>query len=133
MIGKILALPNDDTRKILFVAFILCLLCSLVVSTATVYLRPLQAANKALDRKKNILDVAGLLAPGIDIDQRFAQRIESRIVDLDSGEFAVDMVPEPRVVQVGAPRRPNGWSFAVTGLECFANRLRLRHLHFPPV
>jgi Na+-transporting NADH:ubiquinone oxidoreductase subunit C len=94
MIARILALPNDDTRKILFVAFILCLLCSLVVSTATVYLRPLQAANKALDRKKNILDVAGLLAPDIDIDQRFAQRVESRIVDLDSGEFAVDMLPE---------------------------------------
>ena len=94
MIGKILALPNDDTRKILFVAFILCLVCSLVVSTAAVYLRPLQQANKALDRKKQILDVAGLLTPGVDIDQRFAERIESRIVELDSGEFTFDLVAE---------------------------------------
>ena len=64
MIGRLLALPNDDTRKIVFVAFSLCLVCSLVVSTAAVYLKPLQEANKALDRKKNILNVAGLLEAG---------------------------------------------------------------------
>ncbi len=70
MIRKLLALPNDDTRKILFVAFSLCLVCSLIVSTAAVVLKPMQDANKAMDRKKNILEVAGLLSPGTDIDTR---------------------------------------------------------------
>jgi len=94
MIGKILALPNDDTRKIVFVALMLCLVCSLVVSAAAVYLRPLQEANRALDRKKNILDVAGLLTPGIDIEQRFAEQIESRIVNLATGEFNHQIDPD---------------------------------------
>ena len=94
MIGKLLALPNDDTRKIVFVALVLCLVCSLVVSGAAVYLRPLQEENKALDRKKNILDVAGLLAPGIDVERRFAEQIESRIVDLATGEFNDDIDPD---------------------------------------
>ncbi len=89
---NVFKLPNDDTRKVIAVAFTLCLVCSLLVSTAAVYLRPLQEINKTLDMKKNILDVAGLLAPGTDINAAFADRIEVRIVDLDSGEFtdAVD-------------------------------------------
>jgi Na+-transporting NADH:ubiquinone oxidoreductase subunit C len=94
MIGKLLALPNDDSRKIIFVAFSLCLICSLIVSGAAVYLRPLQEANAALDRKKIILEVAGLMAPGVIIEQRFAERIESRVVDLETGEFSDRFDPE---------------------------------------
>jgi Na+-transporting NADH:ubiquinone oxidoreductase subunit C len=37
--------------------------------------------------KKNILDVAGLLEEGTDIDQAFADRIESKIVDLKTGDY----------------------------------------------
>jgi len=92
MIGKIFNLPNDDTRKVIVVAFLLCLVCSLVVSAAAIYLRPMQEANKALDMKKNILDVAGLLQAGTDINSTFAERIEIRIVDMSTGQFtdAVD-------------------------------------------
>ncbi|MDG1462609.1 MAG: Na(+)-translocating NADH-quinone reductase subunit C [Gammaproteobacteria bacterium] len=84
---SIFNLPNDDNRKVILVAFLLCLACSLLVSTAAVYLRPLQEVNKTLDIKKNILDVAGLLAADTDINAAFAERIEIRIVDLDSGKF----------------------------------------------
>jgi Na+-transporting NADH:ubiquinone oxidoreductase subunit C len=92
MIGKLLSLPNEDPRKIVFVALALCLVCATVVSAAAVTLRPLQEANAALDRKKNILAAAGLMEKGIDIEARFAERIETRIVDLETGEFteAVD-------------------------------------------
>jgi Na+-transporting NADH:ubiquinone oxidoreductase subunit C len=88
MIRKLLALPNDDTRKILFVALSLCLVCSLVVSATAVYLRPLQEANRTLDRKDILLEVAGLLTPGANINRLYAERIESRVVDLVTGEFA---------------------------------------------
>jgi len=84
---NILSLPNDDTRKLLFVALSLCLVCSLIVSTAAVYLRPLQEINKTQDMKKNILSVAGLLEAGTNVDEVFADRIEVRLVDLDTGEF----------------------------------------------
>ncbi|OQW71854.1 MAG: Na(+)-translocating NADH-quinone reductase subunit C [Proteobacteria bacterium ST_bin11] len=84
---KILALSNDSLEKTINVALALCLVCAVLVSLATVALRPLQGYNKALDMKKNILDVAGLLEEGTDIDQAFAERIESKIVDLKTGDY----------------------------------------------
>jgi len=90
MLGKILALPNDDTRKVVVVALSLCLVCSLIVSAAAVYLRPMQEINKTLDMKKNILSVAGLLEAGINIDETFAESIEVRIVDLRTGDYVDD-------------------------------------------
>jgi Na+-transporting NADH:ubiquinone oxidoreductase subunit C len=98
-------LPNDDTRKVIAVALSLCLVCALVVSTAAVYLRPLQEVNKTLDMKKNILDVAGLMQPGTDINKVFAERIEIRVVDFDTGEFT-DVVDPATYDQKLAARNP---------------------------
>ena len=84
---KILALSNDSLEKTIAVALALCLVCAVLVSLATVALRPLQGYNKALDMKKNILDVAGLLNENTDIDQAFKDRIESKIVDLQTGDY----------------------------------------------
>ena len=84
---RILALSNDSLEKTINVALALCLVCAVLVSLATVALRPLQAHNKALDMKRNILDVAGLLEEGTDIDQAFKERIESKVVDLTTGEY----------------------------------------------
>lgn len=93
MIRQLINLPNEDPRKVILVALTLCLVCATVVSTAAVMLRPQQEANKALDRKKNILVAAGLLQtgerpPATRIESRFAERIETRLVDLESGEFS---------------------------------------------
>ena len=79
-------------RKPIAVALLLCLVCSVVVSTAAVSLRPLQEANKALDKKRNILQIAGMMREGVPIDELFAD-IEARVVDLDSGEFVDDVDP----------------------------------------
>ena len=98
-------LPNDDTRKVIAVALSLCLVCALLVSTAAVYLRPLQEINKTLDMKKNILDVAGLLQPGTDINKTFAERIEIRAVDFSTGEFT-DAVDPATYDQQAAARDP---------------------------
>lgn len=84
---KVLVLSNDSLEKTIAVALALCLVCAVLVSLATVALRPLQGYNKALDMKKNILDVAGLLDENTDIDQAFKERIESKIVDLKTGEY----------------------------------------------
>lgn len=78
---------TDSIRKIVVVAFSLCIVCSIVVSTAAVLLKPAQEANRDLDRKRNILAAAGMDEPGRSVEERFA-RIESRYVDLRSGEFA---------------------------------------------
>ncbi len=92
MLKKLLEMKNDSTAKTLAVAVLLCLVCSVIVSAAAVGLKPLQQKNKAADIKKNILDVAGLLQAGVDLDAAFSD-IEARIVDLETGEFtdAVDI------------------------------------------
>jgi Na+-transporting NADH:ubiquinone oxidoreductase subunit C len=77
---------NDSTAKTLTVALLLCIVCSVVVSTAAVMLKPAQEANKTLDRKRNILAAAGMLEPGKSIDEQFA-RVTSRMVDLRTGTF----------------------------------------------
>lgn len=84
---RILALSNDSLEKTINVALALCLVCAVLVSLATVALRPLQGYNKALDMKKNILDVAGLMQDGTDIDQAFKERIEAKLVDLKTGDY----------------------------------------------
>ncbi|MDD4914027.1 MAG: Na(+)-translocating NADH-quinone reductase subunit C [Methylococcales bacterium] len=102
---RILALSNDSLEKTLNVALALCLVCAVLVSIAFVALRPLQVHNKALDMKTNILDVAGLLQDGVDIDQAFRERIESRIVDLKTGEY-VDSIDADEYDQRKAAKDP---------------------------
>jgi NADH:ubiquinone oxidoreductase, Na(+)-translocating, C subunit len=84
---------NDTIKKTLTVALLLCIVCSVVVSTASVLLKPAQIANKQLDFKRNILLAAGLLDEDKNIDEQF-ELIETRIVDLQTGMFndAIDPV-----------------------------------------
>lgn len=90
MIKQFLDLPNDSTSKTLIVALILCLVCSILVSSAAVGLKPLQKINKQADIKINILEVAGLMKPGANVDRLF-ENIETKIVNLKSGEYTDDI------------------------------------------
>ena len=51
---------NETLSRVLTVALGLCIVCSVVVSTAAVALKPQQEANKARDLKRNILMAGGL-------------------------------------------------------------------------
>jgi len=84
---KVLALGNDSLEKTIAIAVALCLVCAVLVSFAAVALKPLQIDNKAADMKKNILDVAGLLEEGANINTTFSQKIEAKIVDLETGAY----------------------------------------------
>ena len=77
---------KDSLVGTLTVAAILCIVCSIFVSTASVKLRPIQKKNKLLDLKKNILIAADLYEEGIDIEEAF-KKIDARLVDLDTGEY----------------------------------------------
>ncbi|MCP4407828.1 MAG: Na(+)-translocating NADH-quinone reductase subunit C [Gammaproteobacteria bacterium] len=77
---------KDSIANVLIVAISLCLVCSVLVSTAAVVLRPIQERNKAIDRKKNILKAAGLLEEGKAVDELFKQ-IETKMVELATGEY----------------------------------------------
>lgn len=91
-VRRILALPNDSTTKTVAVALVLCLVCAVVVSASAVLLRPLQVENRIFDRQRNILQAAGLYEPGVPIDDQF-ESVETRIVDLATGEYATDIDP----------------------------------------
>ncbi len=85
--NKVLALGNDSLEKTIAIAVALCLVCAVLVSFGAVALRPLQAYNKNLDMKKNILEVAGLMKADTDIDGAFSEQIEPKIVDLETGDY----------------------------------------------
>ena len=77
---------NDTVQKTLIVTISLCLVCSILVSSAAVFLKPIQEKNKVLDMKKNILSAAGLYEQGKDINEQFS-RIKAAIVNLETGDF----------------------------------------------
>ena len=83
---------GEGLGRILTVALGLCLVCSMVVSTAAVVLKPAQQANKTLDLKRNILMAAGLLDPALSVEEQFEQ-VETRVVDLDQGRFVEGVDP----------------------------------------
>ncbi|WP_031432781.1 Na(+)-translocating NADH-quinone reductase subunit C [Methylomarinum vadi] len=90
---KILALSNDSLEKTIAVALALCFVCAILVSFAAVALRPIQATNKAMDMKKNILEVAGILTDDANIHQDFAEKIEEKLVDIETGEYVENKDP----------------------------------------
>lgn len=84
---------NKEALNTLKVAFVLCLLCSILVSTVAVVLKPLQQANKALDRNKNILAAAGMFdaetQTNSDVEALFTQ-FTVKLVNIETGKFATN-------------------------------------------
>ncbi len=78
---------RDSIGNTLFVAIGISLVCSILVASAAVMLKPRQQLNEEQYRQRIILDVAGLYAPGIDIEQAYAV-IEETFVELASGDQA---------------------------------------------
>ncbi|WP_312629290.1 Na(+)-translocating NADH-quinone reductase subunit C [Scandinavium sp.] len=79
---------NDSIGKTLLVVLVLCLVCSVIVAGSAVGLKPRQQEQRALDKQRNILAVAGLMQPEMtpgDVASVFAGRISPRLLDLKSG------------------------------------------------
>ena len=89
-----MAQGNNSIKKVLIVAFSLCIVCSVIVSTAAVALRPAQQLNQELDRKTNILNVARLYEPGMDVEEAFSTQITARVVELETGDYTDQFDPE---------------------------------------
>lgn len=82
-------MSNDSIGKTLTVAILLCLVCSVIVSSAAVFLKPLQEKNKRIDKQSNILAAAGLLDPQKDISSQF-ERVEKRVVNIETGQYVAE-------------------------------------------
>lgn len=93
---------RDSMGYTVGVALILCVVCSLGVSVAAVALKDRQELNKTLDRQKNILDATGIAyaetgAPASELSRDMVEelfkRIDERLVDLETGEYAEGIEP----------------------------------------
>lgn len=82
-----MASNNDSIKKTLGVVIGLSLVCSIIVSTAAVGLRDKQKANAVLDKQTKIVEVAGIEAEGKKVPELFAEFIEPRLVNFETGEF----------------------------------------------
>ena len=86
-------MPGPETRtgplRTALVAGSVCLLCSLLVSTASVLLRPRQVANREREREQRVLDIVAR-QPGLE--DLFAElgnaSVEARVVELETGAYA---------------------------------------------
>ena len=78
---------RDSISNTLIVAIGLSLVCSVIVSSAAIVLKPIQKKNEEEFRQKIILDVAGLMQPGGNIEELFAS-IEPRMVELETGQYS---------------------------------------------
>jgi Na+-transporting NADH:ubiquinone oxidoreductase subunit C len=78
---------KETTSKTIIVALVLCIVCSLVVSSAAVLLKSKQDANKKLDKYSNILAAAGMLDTSKDVEEQYNQLVTARVIDLDKGQY----------------------------------------------
>ena len=77
---------NDSVTKTLGVAFVICLVCSLVVSFAAVNLRDLQKENATNNQSIKILQAAKIYDSSIDVKIQFS-KLEMKYVDFNSGKI----------------------------------------------
>ncbi|MGJ8680405.1 Na(+)-translocating NADH-quinone reductase subunit C [Paraglaciecola sp.] len=80
---------NKETLgKTVGVVVAVCLVCSIIVSSAAVGLRSMQETNAALDKQSNIVEAAGLSAVAAgDIAGTFNKYIEEKFIDLATGQY----------------------------------------------
>ena len=85
---RLLALPNESRTKTLLIAFLVASVCALLVSGATVLLRPIQTANRAAEEQARI----GSLVQGIpgmsDLLAQSGGTLSSVVIDLETGRAA---------------------------------------------
>jgi Na+-transporting NADH:ubiquinone oxidoreductase subunit C len=78
-------MQRESDIRTFVIALSVAIVCSLLVSTAAVVLKPKQDINKELDRKKNVLIAGGLLDDDTDIAKVF-ESIDIAFADMKTGD-----------------------------------------------
>jgi Na+-transporting NADH:ubiquinone oxidoreductase subunit C len=82
---------RESIGRTLFVAAAVALVCSLIVSVAVTWLRPIQLAYRSVERNRAVLVAAGLAPRDAALEDRdvvdLFLKLEPRLVDLDAGRF----------------------------------------------
>lgn len=97
---------KDSLANTFLIAIGVCLICSFLVSSAAVGLRPLQEENADKDRKQNILQAAGFTADEISesggVFDLFKTKVQPVIVNLETGledgiQTIIDADPKDKI------------------------------------
>ncbi len=88
---------KDSIKNTVIVTFSLCIVASLIVSFIAISLKSLEEQNKLLEKRRNILEAAGIIEIGQrvtfeEVEKEF-QNIKEKIVDFKTGNVVED-VPE---------------------------------------
>lgn len=111
---RFLALPNESRSKTIIVAFLVSTVCAVLVSGATVLLRPIQAANRAAEEKARIEELV-LGIPGMAaLLQQSAGELSTVVIDLDTGRAASDVTPD---TLESALADPGNWTILEPGTD----------------
>ena len=81
---------QHSTGYIVGFAVAICLVCAIFVASSAVGLKPMQDANKLLDRQSKVLTVAGLMEDGESLPREeiasiFETSIKQKVIDLKTG------------------------------------------------
>ena len=84
-------MKRDTISGTLLVAIVLCVVCSVMVSSAAVLLRPRQEANRKLDQQRNVLLAAGVDVDGMSSTELVAMfndetKVQRVLIDLSTGD-----------------------------------------------
>jgi Na+-transporting NADH:ubiquinone oxidoreductase subunit C len=111
-------MSNDSLKNIIGVALGVCLVCSILVATATVALKSRQEANQRLEKLKNILLAGDLMKKGEkkNIEAVFAEKIKPALIDLKTG----GQLPEEKMTGNLSPEK---FDVKVTAKEPDTSRL----------
>lgn len=83
----------NSTWYIISFAVAVCIGCSFLVSTPSVFLKSRQSSNALVYKQRNVLSVAGLVAPGESLSSeqvrtRFEERVKPVLINLETDELA---------------------------------------------
>lgn len=91
---RFLALPNESRTKTVLMAFLVSAICAVLVSGATVLLRPIQAANRAAEEQARIADLVRGIPGMTALLEQSAGELSTVVIDLDKGRAATGVTPE---------------------------------------
>ena len=91
-------MSKDSPLKALIVVLAVSLACSILVSTASITLKPIQLLNQKVERGRNIVALTGLVPAGKELSNeeilQAVDQLDVRVVNIDTGEFDNSVDPE---------------------------------------
>jgi len=91
-------MQHHSVKYTLLFSAAVCGVCAIFVSTAAVTLASRQDANKVLEKRRNVLQAAGIMKPGeklsaAEIDAAFGN-VDAVVIDVETGQELPDVDPQ---------------------------------------